>query len=401
MMNDSNLIHPKEAYLYSISRALERGAHYGMKGLLVLYMINGIRFTEMEATEIYGTFISAFVFAQILGGILGDFVLGNKKTLLAGGLLHAIGCFTLCIPSVTALYIGLTLIVLGSGLFTPNLLSNFGKSYLSKPKLMDAGFSILYTSISFGVFAGIGLISFIGYSSYSYGFITSGIMMLSAITIAFFIKEKEIAETQALSSEYAAKINTKNALYILSFIMLVFIYWLVYEYSEPGTEYVATLFHDNLILSSIPASSYISSFVVPLGIITALIWTHKFSSRVQKLAIGFLLGALSSGIMLLLAEQMITYSVLVFFTAILLMALAEVHISPLVYAAVSQNCNPKYLATVMSLTFIPAKLSVFIIPLLAAEKLSGNQLLFNSTALLGLIGFGLFVFLLTKRKASV
>ena len=174
--------HGKETFLYALSRTFERASYYGLRSVLLLYMIGEtINMTRDEARNMYGLFIGSFIFSQILGGIVGDLVLGNKRSLIIGGILQALGAFSLCIPSAIGLYTGLVFISLGAGLYSPNILSLFGKLYSNKQKLLDSGFMIFYTAINLGVIIGPLLIGYLGYMNYTYGFITSGILMVSPI----------------------------------------------------------------------------------------------------------------------------------------------------------------------------------------------------------------------------
>ena len=99
-----------------------------------------LKMDSTEALVIYGWFAGSVVFSQILGALLGDLLIGNKKSIIIGGIIQSLGAFALCIPTTYGLYAGLFLIVLGNGFFTPNIISNYGKSYLNKTKLLDAGF---------------------------------------------------------------------------------------------------------------------------------------------------------------------------------------------------------------------------------------------------------------------
>ncbi|MCB0855951.1 MAG: MFS transporter, partial [Bacteroidetes bacterium] len=95
-----NQKHNKHTFTFASSKLLERTAYYGIRSLLVLYMVKAsLSIPEEEALQIYGWFTSAVIFAQILGAVLGDLILGSKRAVIVGGLTQAIGAFVLCIPS--------------------------------------------------------------------------------------------------------------------------------------------------------------------------------------------------------------------------------------------------------------------------------------------------------------
>lgn len=89
-------------------------------------MVGGIlKMENAEALSIYGWFTASIVFSIIIGAIIGDLLIGNKKAIIIGGVLQSLGAFSLCIPSITGLYIGLFFVTLGGGLYTPNIISNY------------------------------------------------------------------------------------------------------------------------------------------------------------------------------------------------------------------------------------------------------------------------------------
>src|SRR5690554_177638 len=127
--------HSIETLYYSISLILERASYYGLRLLIIIYMTGEVlKMNSTEALSIYGLFTGSVMLSKIIGAILGDLVIGNKKALFIGGMIQAIGAFCLCIPSTLGLYLGLFLIVIGNGFYTPNIISNFGKSYLNNKK---------------------------------------------------------------------------------------------------------------------------------------------------------------------------------------------------------------------------------------------------------------------------
>lgn len=78
---------------------LERASYYGFRALVVLYMVGEtLKMERTEALTIYGWLIGSLVFSQIIGGLFGDLLIGNKKSIIIGGIIQAIGAFSLCIP---------------------------------------------------------------------------------------------------------------------------------------------------------------------------------------------------------------------------------------------------------------------------------------------------------------
>lgn len=393
--------HATESILYATSRALERGAYYGLRAILVLYLFHTIRLSETEASEIYGLFIGTLVFSQLLGALLGDLVLGNKKALLIGGLLQAAGAFALCIPSMTGVYIGLILTIIGTGLFSPNILSNFGKLYLSKTRVMDAGFSMFYVAITLGAIMGTSLIAYVGeLSTYSNGFILAGIMMLGAVAISLFIKEKKSVKTEISETKNTIKITNNNVIAVIGSIVIVAVFWYAYDFSYNGLEYIRTQFPENSLIGNPWVLSYNTIFLLPAGILLTVIWSFFYSRSLLKLAAGFILGALAFGMLLFLPEDKGIGTSLFFLLSMLFLGVAELCISPILYSILTRNSNPKYLAIIISLSFIPSRLSAFLMAALVTENTSGLSSLYYGAIFLGLIGIALFILVHVKKKKT-
>ena len=221
--------HYKETFFYSLSQLLERASYYGLRSLLVIYMVSeSLKMDRTEALYIYGWFVGLLVFSQVIGAILGDLIIGNKKSIIIGGVLQSIGAFIFCIPSTIGLYIGLFLVILGSGLYSPNMTSNFGKLYLSKTKLLDSGFTLLYLAANLGAFLGILLI---GYSGEKYGwnigFIISGTLMLFSI-IPILISKEEISKEKLTST---LPIQRRIITVTIAFLMVA-LFWAIHDISN-------------------------------------------------------------------------------------------------------------------------------------------------------------------------
>ena len=94
--------HTKDTFLYALSRMLERASYYGFRTIVVLYMVGeALKMEYKEALFIYGWFTTSLVFSQIFGALFGDLLIGNKKSIIIGGIIQAIGMFVLCISSKT------------------------------------------------------------------------------------------------------------------------------------------------------------------------------------------------------------------------------------------------------------------------------------------------------------
>jgi POT family proton-dependent oligopeptide transporter len=354
--------HSQETYLYALSRILERAAYYGLRSLIVLYMIGEVmKMKSSEALSVYGLFTASYVFSHILGSVLGDLVIGNKNAIVIGGIIQALGTFAICIPSPIGLYIGLILVALGGGLYTSNLTSNFGKLYLNKTKLLDAGFTLLYLAANIGALVGVVLIGYLGETySWSIGFITSGIIMILSTIPILFSQEKRNDNT----AENTFSIN-QRIIKISIALIFVSLFWAIYEIAsfriydlESKLSEVSSLNIPRSLWSSLNAV-----FVLPISIAAIIIWTYLYSTQFFKLAIGFVFGTMSFGILYLIPEVPSEQHTLLYIGAVLFLAISEICIAPIIHSVLTKYTNPKYLAIMISLAFIPTRLFSFLIGL--------------------------------------
>ncbi|OHX65585.1 peptide MFS transporter [Flammeovirga pacifica] len=206
-MSKTTTGHPKGLYTLFATEFWERFSYYGMRGFFVLYLtaelINGgFGLDKKAAYSIYGIFTALVYITPIIGGILADKLIGQRKSIYIGALLMALGQFTMALSVAThhdmfltremSLYLGLGLLILGNGFFKPNISTMVGGLYSSNDPNKDSGFTIFYMGINLGAF----VTNFIGGSlaenvGWQYGFIAAGVGMVIS-TIWFFLRETSI-----------------------------------------------------------------------------------------------------------------------------------------------------------------------------------------------------------------
>ncbi|MEJ8802262.1 peptide MFS transporter [Pontibacter sp. H249] len=155
-----NLKHPKGLYLLFFTELWERFSYYGMRGLLMLYLTKtalegGLGYSVADAALIYGYFTGFVYFTPIIGGWLADKFLGHRRAILIGGVLMALGQFSLFSTpyiGVEMTYLGLLLLIIGNGFFKPNISSIVGNLYAQGDPRRDSAFTIFYMGINIGAF---------------------------------------------------------------------------------------------------------------------------------------------------------------------------------------------------------------------------------------------------------
>lgn len=179
--------HPRGLATLFFTEMWERFSYYGMRALLVLYMAAAIReggmgLTDEVAAAIYGLYVAGVYLFALPGGWIADRMIGLQNAIWYGGILITLGHFSLAIPTTSTFYIGLVLIVLGTGLLKPNISAIVGDLYPEGGARRDAGFSIFYMGINIGAFIAPLICSYLGENiDWHYGFAAAGIGMLFGV----------------------------------------------------------------------------------------------------------------------------------------------------------------------------------------------------------------------------
>lgn len=356
-----------------------------------------LKMEKTEALHIYGWFTLAFIFSQILGALLGDLLIGNKKSILIGGIIQALGAFMLCWPSTTGLYVGLLLVVLGNGFFTPNIISNFGKTYLNKTKLLDSGFTIFYFAINLGSLLGVLLIGYLGKTyGYNIGFITSGLLMLISIIPVFLSKENRLDDIEKIDSPISNRI-----LNIFIAFIVIGLFWGFYELSS------MYIFNVQIQLRQVSAlgipnhlwESINSIFILLVSLIAIVLWRYYYSNQFFKLMLGFMFAVISFGILFFIPEVPTEQHTTTYLISLLFLAISEIHIAPIINSILTKYANPKYLAILISLSFLPTRLISSFFGLFN-DKLYYNPILGLKIGTIGMtvVGIGLVGYVMIHKK---
>ncbi len=146
--------YPKQLWSLFFSEMWERFCFYGMRGMLVFFMISQLNFDDSKANLQYGA-TQAFVYAfTFIGGLFADKILGFRKSLFWGGLLMIVGSAILATNPHKFFFLGIAFTIVGTGFFKPNISTMVGKLYKAGDSRTDAGFSLFYAGINIGALLG-------------------------------------------------------------------------------------------------------------------------------------------------------------------------------------------------------------------------------------------------------
>jgi POT family proton-dependent oligopeptide transporter len=176
--------HPRGLSTLFFTEMWERFSFYGLKALLILFMTaaatqGGLGFTDKHAGNVIGWYGFGVYASAIFGGLLADKVLGQYRSVLLGGVIIALGHFSMAVPTAATFYLGLCLIVVGTGLLKPNASTMVGALYDTDDARRDAGFSIFYVGINVGAFVAPLIVGTLGQKvNWHVGFACAGVGMI-------------------------------------------------------------------------------------------------------------------------------------------------------------------------------------------------------------------------------
>lgn len=182
--------YPKQLWYLFLVEMWERFCFYGMRGVLAIFMVDMLLLSGKEANLKYGA-IQAFVYAfTFIGGVFADKILGFKKSLLFGGVIMILGNLLIGINPEQFFYYGITLSIIGTGFFKPNISSMVGELYKEGDSRRDAGFSLFYSGINIGALLGGALCVYLGkFHGWNLAFFAAAFVMVIGVVI--FIATKK------------------------------------------------------------------------------------------------------------------------------------------------------------------------------------------------------------------
>ena len=194
ILDDRALLgHPRGLGLLFVTEMWERFSFYAIRALLILYLVNALKWDTPSAANLYGTYTMSVYLTPLIGGYLADRFIGTRRSLVIGGIIIALGHFSLAFPGMHMFYVGLSLIVIGTGFFKPNVSTMVGQIYRAGDNRRDAGFTIFYMGINLGAFLGPLVCGYLAQTpryGWHWGFAAAGVGMLIGLALYLSLREK-------------------------------------------------------------------------------------------------------------------------------------------------------------------------------------------------------------------
>jgi POT family proton-dependent oligopeptide transporter len=192
MFKDKVLGHPAGLFVLFFTEMWERFSYYGMRALLVMFFTaslldGGWGWPREHAYAIFGTYTSLVYLSTLLGGYFADKKIGYRYAVVVGALLMTLGHGAMAVETPFFIYLGLTLLVFGSGFFKPNMTSIISEMYKGKDEKKDGAYTIFYMGVNAGAFLGILLCGYLGEQvGWRWGFGLAGVFMLFGLLQFWF-----------------------------------------------------------------------------------------------------------------------------------------------------------------------------------------------------------------------
>lgn len=380
--------HPVGLFILFFTEMWERFSYYGMRGILVLYVATsataidpGLGWTNKDAIWLYGWYTMLVYVASIPGGWLADQFLGQKKTVILGGLLLCFGHGILAVPQDWAFFTGLILIILGVGGLKPNISTMVGGLYKEGDIRRDIGFTIFYIGINIGAFLAsitVGLVAY--YYGWHYGFGLAGIGMLIGQLVFMwglkFLKGvgefsggNEVSEeVKAAAKRPLSKIEKDRVAVLLISFLIVVVFWGAFEQAGGLMNLYTDAKVDRTIglswLEEIPAAVFQSlnaGYIIIFGTVIGAYWIRRKrkkreSSSIFKMAIGTMIMGLGYVFMVFASQEASTEAfgkaaMIWVFLAYLFHTIGELCTSPVALSFITKLAPLKYASIMMGVYF--------------------------------------------------
>ncbi len=427
----------------------ERFSYYGMRALLVLYLVTsitegGLGWSEMASGQLYGIYTGLVYLTPLIGGYVADKYWGFKTSIIVGGILMALGHGALAINSDFAFFIGLGLLIFGNGFFKPNISSLVGNIYSKTEELRalkDSAFTIFYMGINLGAFLGTIVCGYLAKAyGWHYGFGAAGIGMVFGL-IVFLLTKHQIEEPP--KNTVQQKIDDATPLtkiekdrlfviFILAFFQITF--WLAYEQAGSSINLFTHTYVNKLIelpstlgswfMNANQAGKYIfdiptawfqainAFLIIVLGLPFSALWKwlalkHKNPSSPIKFGLGLMF--LSFGFVVLIigatgvAKGQVHWIWLVLMY--LLHTIGELCLSPVGLSMVTKMSPAKLAGTMMGVWFLAIAIANYIGGALSGymQQIANASSITHFFTLFVVIPFvaGLALFLFSKKLSNL
>lgn len=306
--------HPAGLFVLFFTEMWERFSYYGMRALLVIFLIStfdkgGWEWTTERAMSLYGTYTMGVYLTPVLGGLIADKLLGYRWAVVIGAFIMTMGHASMAVETELFLYIGLGCLIVGNGLFKPNMTSMISNLYKDHPEKKDGAYSIFYMGVNAGAFLGIMLCGYIGEKvSWSWGFGLAGIFMFLGMLQFYFTqnifgevglsakKQRELTKDKPKEVDNTpTKVIVDRLIVVFIFSVFTVFFWAAFEQAGGSMTIFADKYTQRVLEGNAGLTFKIVDTlltIVPLAIISYVL-IKLFSQTFKKYSLGNLILSLS------------------------------------------------------------------------------------------------------------
>jgi POT family proton-dependent oligopeptide transporter len=432
--------HPRGLYLLFFTEMWERFSYYGMRSLLVLYMVNhlliqpdvGRRVLGFNAVRgflesfsghldvqplsslIYGLYTGFVYLTPFFGGLLADRILGQRKTVIVGAVLMAIGHFLMA--SEHFFFVALMFLILGNGAFKPNISTQVGLLYPQGDPRRDGAFTIFYMGINLGAFFSPLVCGTLGQTvGWHWGFGAAGVGMVLGLLLYLwgqkYLAPDYLAQRKQRVAQPRERMTRDEWLRVLALVLLLalnVVFWAVYEQQGNTLQLWADRNTDwNLLGWTVPSTWYQAfnpAMIFAFAPLLTVFWAwqsrrNREPNSVSKMAIGCLLLGVSFVVMIIASRGMTAdmhRSVLWLAGNTFILTIGELYLSPIGLSFVTKVAPARMVSMLMGAWFMSSAFGNYLSGYLGTfwEKMSREQF-FAMLMALGL-GAGVAMFLIGR-----
>ncbi|HEX8826420.1 MAG TPA: peptide MFS transporter [Archangium sp.] len=413
--------HPKGLYLLFTTEMWERMSYYGMRALLVLYMVGatdkgGFGWSQSKALQIFGIYTGLVYATPVLGGFLADRYLGQRLSVTLGGILMMLGQFVLAMPgnSEALFFTGLGLLVVGNGFFKPNISTMVGGLYAPGDARRDGAFTIFYIGINVGAFLASVVCGTLGEKyGWMYGFGSAGVGMGLGVLVFLALGKRMLGNVGLAPKPVERKAGTAAApkvalsreerdrvIVILVLALFVVFFWAAFEQAGGLMNLYTDAKVDRGVFGwEVPTTWFQAVnplFIMLLGPLFAEMWTglgrrSKDPSIPAKMAMGLLLVSFGFIFMLGASKQSETAgkaALMWVVAAYFFHTAGELCLSPVGLSMVTKLAPTRFASLLMGVWFIANAVANYLAGLIGgyAEKLGEFDLFLTITAFTAVAG---------------
>ena len=363
--------HPAGLAVLFLTEMWERFSYYGMRALLVYYMLKHLAFTQEQASHIYGLYTGLVYLTPFFGGVLADRAIGQRKAVILGAVLMAVGHFLMAFESL--FFPALSFLILGNGCFKPNISTQVGNLYPPGDPRRDRAFSIFYVGINVGAFFSPLVCGTLGeIYGWHYGFGAAGVGMVVGLSI-YLLGQRWLApdslnertSSERKLAEPFTRDEKRSVWGLIAVCLISVAFWAAYEQQGNTVALWADVNTDRHFFGwEFPASWFQSlnpAFVFLFTPLVITFWSwqsrkRKEPSAVLKMAVGCFLLASSFLVMIPAAMSYeaagtrVSMWWLVLFT--FLATLGELYLSPVGLSLVTKLAPARIVSMMMGVWFL-------------------------------------------------